>query len=130
MLDYGQAIKDMAGSNIFPGDLLLKNFGISSHDRAIFYDYDELCLVTECHFRELPDDAQPDNFYVGPHDVFPEQFPRFLGLNDELLGALLAAHGEIFTMRWWRDLQVAIEGGYRLDVPPYPEQCRLAQATG
>ena len=126
ILDYGLAIKDMAGSNIFPGDLLLKNFGISSHGRAIFYDYDELCLVTDCRFRELPDDdAHADNFYVGPHDVFPEQFPRFLGLSDELREALLATHGEIFTMRWWRDLQAAIETGYRLDVTPYPAICRL-----
>jgi len=129
ILDYGLAIKDMAGSNIFPGDLLLKNFGISSHGRAIFYDYDELCLVSECRFRELPDDeAHADSFYVGPHDVFPEQFPRFLGLNDEQRDALLAAHGEIFTMRWWRDLQVAIDTGYRLDVAPYPAQCRLPLA--
>ena len=126
ILDYGQAIKDMAGSNIFPGDLLLKNFGISSHGRAIFYDYDELCLVTECRFRELPDDdAHSDSFYVGPRDVFPEQFPRFLGLGDELREILLAAHGEIFTMRWWHDLQTAIDTGYRLEVAPYPAQCRL-----
>jgi isocitrate dehydrogenase kinase/phosphatase len=129
ILDYGQAIKDMAGSNLFPGDLLLKNFGVSSHHRAIFYDYDELCLVTECRFRELPDEEPADpadeRFYVGPHDVFPEQFPRFLGLSDELREALLAAHGEIFTMRWWRDLQAAIQTGYRVDVAPYPPQCRL-----
>jgi isocitrate dehydrogenase kinase/phosphatase len=130
IIDYGQAIKDMAGSDLFPGDLLLKNFGISSHGRAIFYDYDELCLVSECRFRELPDaesaETQDDSFYVGPHDVFPEQFPRFLGLNDPLRDALLAAHGEIFTMRWWHDLQVAIRTGYRADVAPYSAQCRLA----
>jgi isocitrate dehydrogenase kinase/phosphatase len=128
ILDYGQAIKDMAGSNLFPGDLLLKNFGISGHGRAIFYDYDELCLVTECRFRELPDDAVADQFYVGPHDVFPEQFPRFLGLSDAQREVLLATHGEIFTMRWWRDLQAAIATGYRLDVAPYPAQCRLPVA--
>jgi len=128
ILDYGQAIKDMAGSNIFPGDLLLKNFGISSHGRAIFYDYDELCLVSECRFRELPEDEHADAFYVGPHDVFPEQFPRFLGLSETLRAALLAAHGEIFTMRWWHDLQAAIAAGQRFDVPPYPPQCRLPTA--
>jgi len=128
ILDYAQAIKDMAGSNLFPGDLLLKNFGISSHGRAIFYDYDEVGLVSECRFRELPEDEHADAFYVGPHDVFPEQFPRFLGLSSGLRDALLAAHGEIFTMRWWRDLQAALAAGQRFDVAPYPAQCRLGTA--
>ena len=130
ILDYGQAIKDMAGSNIFPGDLLLKNFGVSSHGRAIFYDYDELCLVSECRFRELPEDERADTFYVGTHDVFPEQFPRFLGLSDTLRTALLAVHGEIFSMRWWHDLQAALAAGQRFDVTPYPAQCRLPTAEG
>ena len=85
-LDYGQAIKDLARSNIFPGDLLLKNFGVSRHGRAVFYDYDELCLVTDCHFRAFPqprhDEEEMDDgwFYAAPNDMFPEQFPQFLGL--------------------------------------------------
>jgi len=130
ILDYGQAIKDLAGSNVFPGDLVLKNFGVGRHGRVTFYDYDELCLVSECRFRELPADDdehhQADTFYVGPHDVFPEQFPRFLGLSTELRDTLLAAHGEIFTMRWWHDLQASLGAGHRADVPPYPTQTRLA----
>ena len=130
VLDYGQAIRDLAASNVFPGDLVLKNFGVGRHGRVTFYDYDELCLVSECRFRELPaaDDEhhQHDTYYVGPHDVFPEQFPRFLGLRDDLLQTLLAAHGEIFTMRWWHDLQAALAAGRRTDVPPYPAQTRLA----
>ena len=129
IVDYGQAIRDLAYSNIFPGDLLLKNFGVSGHGRVIFYDYDELCLVGECHFRQLPsdDDSEPDSdsFYVGPNDVFPEQFPRFLGLTDEIRAALLEAHGEIFTMRWWSDLQSAIAAGQRIDVLPYPPSTQL-----
>ena len=129
ILDYGQAIKDLAGSNVFPGDLVLKNFCVGRHGRVTFYDYDELCLVTECRFRELPTDddgaAHPDTFYVGPHDVFPEQFPRFLGLRDELRDELLDTHGEIFTMRWWHDLQERIRAGHRVDLPPYPPHARL-----
>ena len=84
VLDYAQAITDMARNNIFPGDMLPKNFGVSRHGRAVFYDYDELCLVTECQFRALPENsdeydsaAREDVFYVGPHDVFPQQFPNF-----------------------------------------------------
>ena len=133
ILDYGQAIKDLAGSNVFPGDLVLKNFGVGRHGRVTFYDYDELCLVSECRFRELPDDDdehhQHDTYYVGPHDVFPEQFPRFLGLSERLREALLAAHGEIFTMRWWHDLQTSLAAGHRVDVPPYPPWTRLAAAN-
>jgi len=134
VLDYGQAIRDLAGSNVFPGDLVLKNFGVGRHGRVTFYDYDELCLVTECRFRELPQDedgaVQADAFYVGPHDVFPEQFPRFLGLREELKSVLLEAHGEIFTMRWWHDLQERIRAGHRVDLPPYPLHARLgAQET-
>ena len=53
-IDYGQAIRDLADTNIFAGDLLLKNFGVTRHNRVIFYDYDELCLVTDCRFRDVP----------------------------------------------------------------------------
>src|SRR3546814_8159670 len=80
LLDYGQAIKDLARSNLFPGDLLLKNFGVSRSGRVVFYDYDELCLVTECRFRKLPiarhheeEIADGAWFHVGEHDVFPER---------------------------------------------------------
>lgn len=131
VVDYGQAIRDLAASNIFPGDLLLKNFGVTGHNRVIFYDYDELCLVSECRFRELPDDDGngSEAFYVGPLDVFPEQFPRFLGMNEAQRQALLDAHDDIFTVRWWQDLQQAFAAGQLVDVPPYSEQVRLkAQA--
>ena len=135
ILDYGQAIRDLAGSNIFPGDLLLKNFGVSRHGRVIFYDYDELCLISDCRFRELPDsdddETNPgvDTYYVGPQDVFPEQFPRFLGLSDELRAVLLATHGEIFEVRWWQKLQDAIRCGVLVDVPPYRQQARVQATT-
>jgi len=131
-IDYGQAIKDLARSNIFPGDLLLKNFGISRTGRAIFYDYDELCLVTECRFRALPTARDEDEemhhgawFHVDDNDVFPEQFPRFLGLSPEQRAALLACHGEIFDVRWWLEVQERLRGGGYADVPPYYEDARL-----
>ncbi|MBL8297507.1 MAG: bifunctional isocitrate dehydrogenase kinase/phosphatase [Rhodanobacteraceae bacterium] len=134
ILDYGQAIRDLARSNVFAGDLLLKNFGISRNGRAIFYDYDELCLVSECRFRVLPEDegegaSGSDAWYVGPHDVFPQQFPRFLGLSDAQRAALLAQHGEIFDVRWWLALQQRIAAGERIDVPPYPASACLTPAV-
>jgi isocitrate dehydrogenase kinase/phosphatase len=132
ILDYGQAIKDLARSNIFPGDLLLKNFGVTRHGRAIFYDYDELCLVTECRFRKLPEAKNDEEemhhgawYYVADNDVFPEQFPRFLGLSVAQRDALLAAHGEIFDPQWWQKIQTDINAGVFTDVPPYPDSLRL-----
>lgn len=132
VVDYGQSIRDLARSNIFPGDLLLKNFGISRTGRAIFYDYDELCLVTECRFRALPTATHDDEemhhgawYHVDDNDVFPEQFPRFLGLSPPQLEALLATHGDIFDVRWWLEVQDRLRGGGYADVPPYPEEARL-----
>jgi len=126
VVDYGQAIRDLASSNIFPGDLLFKNFGVTGTGRAIFYDYDELCLVSECRFRELPeDDDRGESFYVGPFDVFPEQFPRFLGMDAAQRAALLEAHGDIFSVRWWRELQERLARGLVADLPPYPPQVRV-----
>lgn len=132
VLDYGLAIKELAASNIFPGDLLLKNFGVTRHGRAIFYDYDELCLVTECQFRELPTPRDEDEemhhgawYYVGDDDVFPEQFTEFLGLPRKLREALIARHGEIFTVPWWHATQAKLNAGQFFDIPPYREEVRL-----
>jgi isocitrate dehydrogenase kinase/phosphatase len=132
VLDYGQAIKDLARSNIFPGDLLLKNFGVTRHGRAIFYDYDELCLVTECRFRKLPEPRNHEEemhhgawYHVAHADVFPEQFPRFLGLTPAQRAALLEVHGEIFDVAWWQAIQARLREGAFADVPPYPEHVRL-----
>jgi isocitrate dehydrogenase kinase/phosphatase len=132
VLDYGQSIKDLAHSNIFPGDLLLKNFGVTRNRRAIFYDYDELCLVSECRFRRLPTAQHDDEemhhgawYHVNANDVFPEQFPRFLGLTPAQQQALLDAHGEIFDVRWWLELQERLAAGAPYDVAPYPDALRL-----
>ena len=134
MRDYGQAIKDLAGSNIFPGDLLLKNFGISRNGRAVFYDYDELCLLGDCRFRALPvlhedDETRPlqDAVYAAPEDVFPELFVNFLGVSATLRQALCEAHPEIFDPAWWRELQARLHAGDYVDVPAYPEVARLSR---
>ncbi len=130
--DYGQAIRDLALSNVFPGDLLLKNFGVSRHGRVVFYDYDELCLVTECNFRDLPaarDDVDEMRdepwFYVGPSDVFPEQFLVFLGLRGELRAEFLAHHGDLLTADYWRELKAAHLAERHLEVVPYTRRRSL-----
>jgi isocitrate dehydrogenase kinase/phosphatase len=133
-LDYGQCLRDLAYTNIFPGDLLLKNFGVTRHGRVIFYDYDELCQVTDCNFRELPQASNPDDemrgeawFYVGENDVFPESFINFLGFNDAQRAALLRLHGEILTAAFWRGVQQRLRDGEILEVLPYhPQRERLA----
>ncbi|HKY00597.1 MAG TPA: isocitrate dehydrogenase kinase/phosphatase-domain containing protein, partial [Steroidobacteraceae bacterium] len=132
--DYGQAIRDLAATNIFPGDFLLKNFGVTRHGRVTFYDYDELSLVTDCVFRELPVPRSPDEelsaeswFYVGQHDVFPEEFLPFLGFGGELRRVFLEAHGEILTAAFWRKLQGRHRAGQVIDVLPYPAGKRRAR---
>jgi isocitrate dehydrogenase kinase/phosphatase len=126
VLDYGQAIRDLAGTNIFPGDLLLKNFGVTRHGRVIFYDYDELCLVTDCRFREVPEARYEEDemlaetwYYVGESDVFPETFINFLGFDPHLKDVFLAAHAEILTADWWRGVQERLREGDVLEVLPY-----------
>jgi isocitrate dehydrogenase kinase/phosphatase len=132
VLDYGQAIKDLARSGIFPGDLLLKNFGVTRNGRAIFYDYDELCLLGECRFRTEPEPRNEEEemsagawYYVAANDVFPAQFLRFLGLPPALAQALQAAHGEIFQVSWWQQLQAAQASGALADIAPFPDAARL-----
>ncbi len=99
ILDYGQALKDLAHTNIFPGDLLLKNFGVTKLNRVIFYDYDEVSLVSECNFRDIPeandyyDDLRDDTwYYVGKNDIFPEEFIKFLSMDDELRKLFLSTY--------------------------------------
>jgi len=126
VIEYGQAIRDLASSNIFPGDLLLKNFGVTRHGRVIFYDYDELCLVTECRFRDLPqassyeDEMRADAwFYVGDDDVFPEQFINFLGLDEESKKIFMEYHHDLLTADYWRNIQARLNAGEMLEVVPY-----------
>ncbi len=126
VLEYGQAIRDLAHTNIFAGDLLLKNFGVTRNRRVIFYDYDELCLVTDCRFRELPQ-AQSDEdemrgetwYYVADNDVFPETFINFLGFEDAMREVFLKAHGEVLTAEWWRGVQERLRADDVLEVLPY-----------
>ncbi|MGB1884094.1 MAG: bifunctional isocitrate dehydrogenase kinase/phosphatase [Gammaproteobacteria bacterium] len=126
ILDYGQAIKDLAMTNIFPGDLLLKNFGVSRHGRVIFYDYDELCMVTDCNFRGIPESDFPEDemrpgswFYVNERDIFPEEFMRFIPLEADLRKAFLDVHGDLLTADYWRGIKKLHEDNEAPEVAPY-----------
>jgi isocitrate dehydrogenase kinase/phosphatase len=132
VIDFGQAIKDLASTNIFPGDLLLKNFGVTRHGRVVFYDYDELSPLTEVNFRELP--AARDEtealatdpwFPVGDRDVFPEEHQSFLGLTSELRQVFLDHHADLFSVEAWHEIQDRIRSGEMMEVFPYRQHARL-----
>ncbi len=137
VLDYGQCIRDLAYTNIFAGDLLLKNFGVTRHGRVIFYDYDELCQVTDCRFRDVPQASNPEDemrgeawFYVADNDVFPETFINFLAFNDQQRAAFLKVHGEIVAAAFWRGVQERLQEGDVLEVLPYhPHRVRVASSA-
>jgi isocitrate dehydrogenase kinase/phosphatase len=135
VLDYGQVLRDLAATNIFPGDMLLKNFGVSRHGRVIFYDYDELCLLTDCNFRDLPaatsveeEVASEPWYFVGDDDIFPEEFRSFLGLRGDLLRHFLSAHEELLRPEFWRRTQEFHRRGVVPDIFPYPAARRLRTA--
>lgn len=132
--DYGQAIKDMASCNIFPGDMLLKNFGVTRHGRVVFYDYDELCLLEECNFRRLPPRDRYEEelaaepwFHVNPNDIFPEEFPNFLGLSGTLRAEFESCHADLYTADYWREQQIALRAGRHAHIFPYQPEQRLHQ---
>lgn len=136
ILDYGQAIRDLADTNIFPGDLLLKNFGVTRHGRVVFYDYDEVSLITNCRFRELPEPASDEEimsaeswYYVDRHDIFPEEFIKFLSMDEELRELFIRVHGELLSATYWRDVQRRLLAGEVRPVVPYRRPA-LPQATG
>ena len=128
VVDFGEALRELAATNIFAGDLLLKNFGVTRHGRVAFYDYDELCLLTECNFREMPEGSDEEgeaSFYVGEHDVFPQEFLPFLGLRGRLRESFLEAHRDLLGVRFWLETQRRVQEGEFLDVFPYPQSRRL-----
>ena len=135
--DYGQSIKDLAASNIFPGDLLTKNFGVTRHGRVVFYDYDELCFVTDCNFRDLPEPTTPEQemasepwYSVRENDVFPEEFPAFLSLPGRARTELMQAHADLFRADFWRNIQQRLRAGEIPRLFPYPADRRLAGCRG
>lgn len=132
--EYGNAIKQLAAANIFPGDMLLKNFGITRHGRVVFYDYDEICYLTDVNFRHVPRPETPEQemaaepwYTVAPNDVFPEEFRRFLFGRARIKQMFEAMHGELFDPAYWQGLQRAIRDGKVMDVFPYRRKKRFAR---
>jgi isocitrate dehydrogenase kinase/phosphatase len=130
--DYGNAIKELAAINIFAGDLLFKNFGVTRYGRVVFYDYDEIEYLTDCRFRTIPkpppgvDELSGEVWYpVGPRDVFPEEFATFLLTDPQVKDAFLAFHADLLDARWWQAMQAANRDGRQIEVLSYPESIRF-----
>ena len=126
MEEYGNCIKQLAAANIFPGDMPLKNFGVTRHGRVVFYDYDEIMLLTECNFRTIPqprneqEEMQSGTWYtVDDNDIFPEEFRLFFSGNHKARGMFEAMHSDIYEVDFWQDLQGQIRNGVVVDVFPY-----------
>jgi isocitrate dehydrogenase kinase/phosphatase len=130
--DLGTCIKQIAYANIFPGDMLHKNFGITKTGRVIFYDYDEICYMSERTFRELPKSDDPyalDTLSVGPSDVFPEQFEHFIVGKKHLKDLLKQHHGDLLSPQYWREVQSVAAQGVIQNFTPYPEHIRFKHTT-
>ncbi|WP_438864282.1 bifunctional isocitrate dehydrogenase kinase/phosphatase [Neptunicella sp.] len=126
--DLGRCIKEIAAANIFPGDMLHKNFGVTRHGRVIFYDYDEICTMSQRNFRFLPQSEDPyvlDRLSVAPDDVFPEQFEHFIVGKKSLKILLKHYHPELMDPDYWRSLQQQIVQGEIANILPYPETSRF-----
>ena len=132
VVEYGNAIKDLVAANIFPGDMLWKNFGITRHGKVVFYDYDEIEYITDCNFRQVPEPRNEEEemsgevwYTVGPKDVFPETFGPFLLGNPMVRQEFLRHHQDLLDATFWQEHQSRIRAGHVHDVFPYEASSRL-----
>ncbi len=130
--EYGNAIKQLAAANIFPGDMLFKNFGVTRLGRVVFYDYDEIEYMTDCNFRRIPEAPNPEAemssepwYSIGPKDVFPEEFGHFLLGDRRVRAAFLARHADLLEYEFWQNRKERITTGHIEDIFPYSETVRF-----
>jgi len=133
--EYGNAIRELAIANIFPGDMLWKNFGMTSYNRVVFYDYDEIEYMTDCNFRFIPEAPYPEMemsgepwYSVARNDVFPEEFSSFLLGSPKVRAAFLKYHRNLLSVEFWKETQQRIHSGHVEDFFPYPEELRFCNA--
>src|SRR5437762_12688021 len=130
--EYGQAIKELADAGIFPGDMLLKNFGVTRHDRVVFYDYVEIHPITDVQFLRIPparsyeEELSAEPYWrVGEHDVFPEQFDSFLVSEPRAREIFYEYHRDLLDPQFWQAKQEIVRSGEQEDVFPYAEEMRF-----
>jgi isocitrate dehydrogenase kinase/phosphatase len=132
VVEYGNAIKDLVAANIFPGDMLWKNFGVTRHGKVVFYDYDEIEYISDCNFRRVPAPRNEEEemsgevwYRVGPHDVFPETFGPFLLGNTQVREVFMAHHADLLDAAFWQAHKDRIKAGHVHDVFPYEPSKRF-----
>ena len=137
VIEYGNAIKDLVAANIFPGDMLWKNFGVTRDGKVVFYDYDEIEYLTDCHFRRVPQPRTEEEemsgeiwYTVRPHDVFPETFAPFLLGNDAVREVFMQHHADLLGVEFWQSHKERILAGHVYDVFPYDTRRRFTHAAG
>lgn len=137
VVEYGNAIKDLVAANIFPGDMLWKNFGVTRNGKVVFYDYDEIEYLTECNFRKVPQARNEEEemsgevwYKVGPRDVFPETFEPFLLGNPAVRDVFLKHHADLLDPAFWQSHKERILAGHVFDVFPYERDKRFARRHG
>ncbi len=130
--EYGNAVRELASANIFPGDLLWKNFGVTRYGRIVFYDYDEIELLTDCNFRAIPPAPDPETemsgevwYPVARNDIFPEEFARFLLGVPAVRKAFMKHNQDLLTPRFWQETQQRLRAGEVIGFYPYPEAQRF-----
>ena len=133
VVEYGNAIKDLVAANIFPGDMLWKNFGVTRHGKVVFYDYDEIEYITDCNFRRVPTPRNEEEemsgevwYSVGPKDVFPETFAPFLLGNAQVREVFMARHADLLDAAFWQGHKERIAAGHVHDVFPYEPSKRFS----
>jgi len=133
--EYGDTVRELAIANVFPGDLIWRNFGLTRYGRVLFYDYDEVEYLTDCSFREIPPAPTPEAelsedvwYAVGPLDVFPEEFEPFLLGDPRVRAAFLRHNADLLTAEFWRESQRRVSAGEIVDFFPYPDDVRFARA--
>jgi isocitrate dehydrogenase kinase/phosphatase len=133
VVEYGNAIKDLVRANIFPGDMLWKNFGVTRHGKVVFYDYDEIEYLSDCNFRRVPTPHNEEEemsgeiwYRVGPKDVFPETFGPFLLGNPRVRSVFMRHHADLLDADFWQGHKERILAGYVHDVFPYDAHKRFA----
>lgn len=136
MDEYGNAIKQLAAVNIFPGDMLLKNFGVTRHNRVVFYDYDEISYLTDCHFRELPQAQTIEQEMAGEPwydideaDVFPEEFALFFSGNMKAKKAFEEKHSDLYQTSYWQNMQQVAYAEQLFDMFPYRRSKRFKRRS-
>lgn len=134
VFEYGNAIRELATANIFPGDLLWKNFGVTRYGRVVFYDYDEIEYLTDCNFRRIPEAPTPELemsgevwYSVARNDVFPEEFRTFLLTSPVIRKAFVKHHADLLAPEFWKSAQEKIRAGKVSDFFPYPEKMRFCR---